>query len=95
MDMVCMNRGDEMKYRVVGMRLVNENFVLLELKPLEEIEGKMSSTDSTIDLYNMLLTMTNVIEGSKTYEILFALSEVRENDIEIGSVVELDLILLK
>lgn len=85
-----------MKYRVVGMYLVGEDYINVELEPLDKIDDGVGLADSTAPgAYNILMTMSNMLKSSRTYEILFTVAEIKENGIEVGSVVELDINLLE
>jgi len=89
-----------MKYRVVGVRMIDEDLVYVTLEALVDREEPVvtvsPSSSTTVGVERALMNVVNVVMdkvyGSGLYaNIVMTLDEFHSSEIEIGSVVELDL----
>ena len=89
-----------MKYRVVGVRMIDEDLVYVTLEALidreEPVVTVSPSSSTTVGVERALMNVVNVVMdkvyGSGLYaNIVMTLDEFHSSEIEVGSVVDLSL----
>jgi len=89
-----------MKYRVVGVRMIDDDLVYVTLEALVDREEPVvtvsPSSSTTVGVERALMNVVNVVMdkvyGSGLYaNIVMTLDEFHSSEIEVGSVVDLSL----